>query len=131
MCRPSLGVGSRRWTSRDADGPIGRHRLRLEQRIPARAANVSKGRACVQRSRHASRPPRRQSYHKAMALSNHGRTKEAYLKRELYHRLQVRSLQRDVQLTGPLALGTGAQRWWWRRGGDGNGRPLAGNMVVC
>jgi hypothetical protein len=66
-----------------------------------------------------------------MALSNHGRTKEAYLKRELYHRLQVRSLQRDVQLTGPLALGRGAQRWWWRHGGDGNGRPLAGNMVVC
>jgi hypothetical protein len=40
-----------------------------------------------------------------MAVSTQGRAKEAYFKRELYHRVQVRCLQRDVQLIGPLALG--------------------------
>jgi hypothetical protein len=91
------------WTSRDADGPIGgRHGRHLEQRIPGsgskRVVHARSGVASLV-VWHVCR------YQKTTVLSIRGRTKEAYSKRELYHRLQVRRLQRDVQLTGPLALG--------------------------
>jgi hypothetical protein len=103
MCRPSSGVASlRRWSSRDADGPIGRQDCHLE-RLQTMLGSGSE-RVCARRSRHADCFPCRQRYQRAKALSHRGRAKAAYSKRELYYRSQVRCLQRDVQLTGPLAL---------------------------
>jgi hypothetical protein len=65
------------------------------------------------------------------ALSLWRRGNGASFKRTPYHRPQARRLQRDVQLTGPLAVGEVHCkwfRWWWRLGRRWQ-QPPAGEIV--